>query len=191
MLIPSLESGGVLISRAVASQVPSALRGLTSVFGMGTGGALLLSSPECFGCALLLCRSVRLAPCPACFASRCGFRLRTFKTAQWKVDLQRFFSISLACASLSLHARFLAYRFRSSCRPISIGKLPDCSAFTADLSPDRLSGVFVLAYWNLLLEVGFTLRCLQRLSTPHFASQLCRWHDNCCTRDASTPVLSY
>ena len=80
--------GGVLISRAVASQVPSALRGLTSVFGMGTGGALLLSSPECFGCALLLCRSVRLAPCLACLASRFGFRLRTFKTAQWKVDLQ-------------------------------------------------------------------------------------------------------
>ncbi len=128
---------------------------------------------------------------PRLLRPRFGFRLRTFKTAQWKVDLQSPFSISLACASLSLPARFLAYRFRSSCRPISIGKLPDCSAFTADLSPDRLSGVFVLAYWNLLLEVGFTLRCLQRLSTPHFASQLCRWHDNCCTRDASTPVLSY
>ena len=42
LLVP----GGVLISRAVASQVPSALRGLTSVFGMGTGGSLLLSSPE-------------------------------------------------------------------------------------------------------------------------------------------------
>ena len=101
--------------------------------------------------------------------------------------LQYFSRLPSAFASRSL----LAYRFRSSCRPISIGKLPDCSAFTADLSPDRLSGVFVLAYWNLLLEVGFTLRCLQRLSTPHFASQLCRWHDNCCTRDASTPVLSY
>ena len=37
-----MESGDVLLSRAVASQVPSALRGLTSVFGMGTGGSLLL-----------------------------------------------------------------------------------------------------------------------------------------------------
>ena len=44
---------------------------------------------------------------------------------------------------------------------------------------------------NSLLWVGFTLRCLQRLSSPHFASQLCRWHDNCCTRGASIPVLSY
>ena len=32
-----LESGGDLLSRAVTSQVPSALKGLTSVFGMGTG----------------------------------------------------------------------------------------------------------------------------------------------------------
>ena len=33
-----MESGDVLLSRAVSSQVPSALKGLTSVFGMGTGG---------------------------------------------------------------------------------------------------------------------------------------------------------
>ena len=33
-----MESGGDLSSRAVSSQVLSALKGLTSVFGMGTGG---------------------------------------------------------------------------------------------------------------------------------------------------------
>ena len=32
-----IDSGGDLLSRAVSSQVPSALKGLTSVFGMGTG----------------------------------------------------------------------------------------------------------------------------------------------------------
>ena len=42
----SLESGDDLLSRAVSSQVPSALRGLTSVFGMGTGGTLSPLSPE-------------------------------------------------------------------------------------------------------------------------------------------------
>ncbi len=42
-----LESGNVLLSRAVSSQVPSALKGLTSVFGMGTGGSLSPLSPEC------------------------------------------------------------------------------------------------------------------------------------------------
>jgi hypothetical protein len=35
-----VESGGGLLSRAVTHQVPSALKGLTSVFGMGTGDPL-------------------------------------------------------------------------------------------------------------------------------------------------------
>ena len=38
-----LDSGGYLLSRTVASQVPSAYEGLTSVFGMGTGGTLQLN----------------------------------------------------------------------------------------------------------------------------------------------------
>ena len=66
-----------------------------------------------------------------------------------------------------------------------------CRTSTDDLSPGSPPGVLLLSNGTLLLEVGFTLRCLQRLSHPHFASQLCRWHDNCCTSDASTPVLSY
>ena len=41
-----MESGSDLLSRAVSSQVPSALKGLTSVFGMGTGGTLSPLSPE-------------------------------------------------------------------------------------------------------------------------------------------------
>jgi hypothetical protein len=40
-------------------------------------------------------------------------------------------------------------------------------------------------------EVGFPLRCLQRLSRPHIATLLCRWHDNRSTRGASNSVLSY
>ena len=81
--------------------------------------------------------------------------------------------------------------FRSSPRPISISKLLRYRIYTADLSPGSLPGVLLLSNGILFLEVGFTLRCLQRLSRPHFASQLCPWQDNCCTSDASTPVLSY
>ena len=40
-------------------------------------------------------------------------------------------------------------------------------------------------------EVGFPLRCLQRLSRPHIATLLCRWRDNRSTRGASNSVLSY
>ena len=80
---------------------------------------------------------------------------------------------------------------RSSPRPISISKLLRYRIYTADLSPGSLPGVLLLSNGILILEVGFTLRCLQRLSRPHFASQLCPWQDNCCTSDAFTPVLSY
>jgi hypothetical protein len=41
------------------------------------------------------------------------------------------------------------------------------------------------------LVEGFTLRCLQRFSLPHVATERCRWHDNSYTRGASIPVLSY
>jgi hypothetical protein len=39
-------SGGDLLSQGVATQVPSALEGLTSVFGMGTGVTPLPLPPE-------------------------------------------------------------------------------------------------------------------------------------------------
>ena len=40
--------GNYLVSHKVALAVPSALRGLTSVFGMGTGVTLSVRSPETF-----------------------------------------------------------------------------------------------------------------------------------------------
>ncbi len=39
--------------------------------------------------------------------------------------------------------------------------------------------------------VGFPLRCFQRLSRPHLATQLCSWRNNWCTRGTFIPVLSY
>src|SRR3954454_6314625 len=40
------KTGGVLLSRALAGQVPSALRGLTALFGMGRGVSPSLWPPE-------------------------------------------------------------------------------------------------------------------------------------------------
>ena len=40
------KSGGDLLSQGVSTQVPSALKGLTSVFGKGTGVALSLAPPK-------------------------------------------------------------------------------------------------------------------------------------------------
>ncbi len=42
----SAKSGGVLLSQGISPQVPSALTGLTSVFGMGTGVTLSLWPPK-------------------------------------------------------------------------------------------------------------------------------------------------
>ena len=44
--LASAKSGGVLLSQGVYPQVPSALTGLTSVFGMGTGVTLSLWPPK-------------------------------------------------------------------------------------------------------------------------------------------------
>ena len=40
-------------------------------------------------------------------------------------------------------------------------------------------------------EVGFPLRCLQRLSRPNIATLHCGWRHNSSTRGLFTPVLSY
>ena len=43
-----IKSGGVLLSQGVYPQVPSALAGLTAVFGMGTGVSPPLWPPEIY-----------------------------------------------------------------------------------------------------------------------------------------------
>jgi hypothetical protein len=40
-------------------------------------------------------------------------------------------------------------------------------------------------------EVGFPLRCIQRLSRPYIATLHCGWRHNRSTRGTFTPVLSY
>src|SRR5262245_26766832 len=61
------KSGGVLLSQGVNPQVPSALTGLTSVFGMGTGVTLSLWPPKSVvkGCA-----SVRRRAAPQALQSK-------------------------------------------------------------------------------------------------------------------------
>ena len=101
----------------------------------------------------------------------------------------RHFSFADPQSSLPLSASWLSDQ--------ALGRLVSPSFTRYRASTDDLStwssprGLTRFRDGNSLLWVGFTLRCLQRLSSPHFASQLCRWHDNCCTRGASIPVLSY
>ena len=46
-----------------------------------------------------------------------------------------------------------------------------CCMSTSDLSPRSLQGVLLLSNGISLLEGGFTLRCLQRLSLPDLATR--------------------
>ena len=79
----------------------------------------------------------------------------------------------------------------SSPRSISIGQLN--TLLCLHLRPIKL----VVCKWPYPfggisnLEASFTLRCFQRLSKPHTATQLCSWRNNWCTGGASVPVLSY
>ena len=177
MQVVSLESGGDLLSRAVSSQVPSALKGLTSVFGMGTGGTPSPLPPEISFQGSVPFSVLRFLPLGSPLPPA-SVSLRTLTTAQ--------------TLGLLPYARLVSVFLKSSPRPISISKLPCYHAYTADLSPGSLPGV-LLVYndGSSYLKVGFTLRCLQRLSHPHFASLLCPWQNNSCTSGASIPVLSY
>ena len=53
--------------------------------------------------------------------------------------------------------------------------------------PPRLGGTFLPKNGKSHLGGGFTLRCLQRLSLPDLATQLCHWRDNWCTIGPSHP----
>src|SRR5699024_12085611 len=81
---------------------------------------------------------------------------------------------------------------RSSPRAISTGQLHALPRFhLLPINQVVFLGPYLIKSERSHLRGCFTLRCLQRLSRPYIATQLCRWHDNWCTRGTSIPVLSY
>ena len=89
-------------------------------------------------------------------------------------------------------ARGLPAKYRSSPRVISTSRLNTLLR----LHRWPINEVVFFDPYSIMdgrsyLRGSFTLRCLQRLSRPDVATQLCRWHDNWCTRGLSIPVLSY
>ena len=133
-----VDPGNFLLSQAVPSSVPSAFGGLTSVFGMGTGGALQLSSPETFppGAPSRFPYASLRSPLPlrALFASVAPSP-RTFKTAQVRVDQQTPHS-PLSSSDQALD------------RLVSASSTPH-SASTADLSTSSsLRGLTCFMQWQ-------------------------------------------
>ncbi len=79
------------------------------------------------------------------------------------------------------HGRLVPVSFTHCCA--STSGLSTSSSRTA-LQETEVSG-------RSHLEVGFPLRCFQRLSHPNVATRRCGWRHNRYTRGSSIPVLSY
>ena len=81
---------------------------------------------------------------------------------------------------------------KQDARAISTGQLPPSQGFHLQpINEVVYLGPSGLASGRTYLKAGFPLRCFQRLSLPHIATLLCRWHDNRSTSGVSIPVLSY
>ncbi len=152
--------------------VPSALKGLTSVFGMGTGGTPSIKPPETFGSA----SPVMARAEPAHAQESCDGRSGSTLASAAKPRGQRFEKKNDQ-ASRAISIGQLNALPRLHLRPIDVVVFDGPSG---GLRPGRPR-----------LEVRFPLRCFQRLSNPHTATQRCHWRDNWYTGGASNPVLSY
>ena len=124
-----LESGGDLLSRAVSSQVPSALKGLTSVFGMGTGGTPSSLPPEMvsiFESPFILYHWTSLPAIPRSFFGTTGPLPSSFSSSSGALGMHTHPDNCTASEiQFSDHSVQLISRtnLKSSPRPISIIKL--------------------------------------------------------------------
>ena len=174
--------GDDLLSRAVTSAVPSALEGLTTVFGMGTGVAPPALPPGISGT-----RGARAPPTPWRLGDAPRFpgppldsahsRLRSNSSAATRPTPSR-------SASRFIVVKPLGRLVPVSCTPHGAST----SGLSTWSSPRGLPG---LPAGRAHLQAGFALRCLQRLSLPDIATEPCPWQDSSHTRGPSTPVLSY
>ena len=140
------------------------------MFGMGTGGSLRLLSPEIlfrFGIASLSLALPHLQ-------NRTGLTLSQVSTS---TSFRVVTMVGFLDQALDRLVSSTCIRYRTSSDDLS--------------TSSSLRGLTNFRCGSLILQGGFTLRCLQRLSRPHFASLLCPWQNNSCTRGAFTPVLSY
>ncbi len=166
-----ISSGGDLLSHTDDRAVPSALEGLTSEFGMGSGVAPPATPPEKlktrFEPSTLSSRLCDLRSAGRALAPNPGLHPASNKRQQEKKVIKP-------------HGRLVPVS--STC----------CHASTPGLLPRGLRGALrSRSSGRHNLEEGFPLRCFQRLSLPDIATRRCHWRDNRNTSGRSIPVLSY
>ncbi len=218
MMLPGrsrTKAGDDVLSHRVPPAVPSAQRGLTAVFGMGTGVSPALLSPTIGrsreGAWLETHHGPPLAPLALVREVQGVLPSRVHLRSVAPTGPLR----SGGPLPPSLRARpcpglsFLVLRPAFWCV-----LLPECQTgrgagqASRGISTARLhvSPRFHLPPINVVvsyapseglhpgsahLGVGFPLRCFQRLSRPDVATRRCRWRDNRYTSGRSVPVLSY
>ena len=174
-------SGGVLLSHNLSVAVPSALKGLTSGFGMGPGVSRFAMA------AVTLSTSTNASPVDG---------------LGWFVgwDLLSGRELATRCCELELCVRLCACAYWPVwfCTVLgqALGLLVPVGwallLYTSGLStPCSVGGLTHLRGGKPHLETCFPLRCIQRLSLPNVANQPCSWRNNWHTRGSSIPVLSY
>ena len=180
-----MRPAGLAVTYSPASwdAVPSARRRLTAEFGMGSGVSLALLPPDLQG-----------APPRGASLRRPLHGGATRRPRWWPVLPCLHCSLGLT----SVTGRGVRAPHWSPGRPSS-GSDEACRAISTGqlnaLPRLHLRPIDVVVFHGPQgrpgFEGGFPLRCLQRLSCPHIATQHCRWHDNWSTSGAFTPVLSY
>jgi hypothetical protein len=155
--------GGAVLSHRAAPAVPSAQRGLTSEFGMGSGVSPALLPPTvCPGTGGEVLRATLLLVCACAGASRSVMPVPVSEPVKPHGPLVRLGCMHCCTSTCRLSTQWSSAALQGALRP---GKIH--------------------------LGQGFPLRCFQRLSRPDLATRRCIWQHNRYTRDPSVPVLSY
>jgi hypothetical protein len=193
-----INAGNYLLSHTVSRAVQSAQRGLTSVFGMGTGGTPAVKSPTSYR----ICRraipflagreSHRIAHAKS-FERSSGLHTGEDHASQLNRLVLRK-STSQAIFQAQKHSLHVPSKFYGQAeRAISTRKLHALLRFHIEPIKQVIFLCPSCPFWvgRSHLEACFPLICIQRLSQPNFATQPCHWHDSWNTRGSSIPVLSY
>ena len=161
----------VAVTYSPAFAVPSARRGLTSLFGMGRGGAPVLWPPEC------LC-------------AHAPDRGRAYGVKRSGRKQEPDGTDTRGDTAAEGHGFFFSWGLRpGKVRAISTARL--CTLPCLHLRPIDVIVSDGPALRRPNLEGGFVLRCFQHLSWPGAATRRCGWRHNRYTGAPSDTVLSY
>jgi hypothetical protein len=171
------------------------LAGLTAVFGMGTGGAPPVSSPESGRGAVRPPRPrwVRGEVTRGKLVPRRRWRVHPRRGPRTGRGRRQVGIVGLRPGSGRRHfdgGGRSGWSSRSAVRTGRLRRSPAVHSRPIDLvvfqEPSDPDGS-----WKPRLEEGFALRCLQRLSFPDLATRRCPERDSRHTRGRSSPILSY